>query len=86
MTLGWRGVGMSPEESLRLARQHIAFIEGQLEEAESRYDRMAVEAFKYRNDAKRLEYAVRDHQRACLKAPELWHVANGFLWGVLDGK
>lgn len=74
---------MSPEESLGLARKHIAFLEGQLEEAESRYDRMAVDAFKYRNDAKKWEYAIRDHQRACVKNPDAVHVANGFLWGML---
>lgn len=70
-------------DDMSLARKRIEFLERQLSEAESRYDRMAIEAFKYRNEAKMFEYAIRDHQRACLKNPTALHVANDFLWGKL---
>lgn len=66
-----------------LARKRIEFLEHQLSEAESRYDKMAIEAFKYRNEARAYEYAIRDHQRACMNNPDGLHVANEFLWGKL---
>lgn len=70
-------------DDMILARKKIEFLERQLSEAESRYDKMAIEAFKYRNEARKYEYAIRDHQRACLKNPTALHVANDFLWGKL---
>ena len=66
-----------------LARKRIEFLERQLSESESRYDKMALDAFRYRNEARKYEYAIRDHQRACIKNPDGLHVANEYLWNKL---
>jgi hypothetical protein len=76
---------MTAEESLRLARLHIDYLERMLDEAELRYDRMSREGWEYRNLAKKLEFAIRDHKERVLMYGPSQPAANEQLWGVLDG-
>ena len=72
---------------MALARKHIAFLEGQVADAEARYDKMAREAYDYRNSSKRLEYAIRDHRYTVLHNPGKHDIighANETLWSRLN--
>jgi hypothetical protein len=71
---------MTAEESLRLARLHIDYLERMLDEADARYDNMAMECWDYRNDARRLEFAIRDHKERVLMYPPSQPAANEELW------
>jgi hypothetical protein len=71
---------MTVEESLRLARLHIDYLERMLDEADSRYDKMSRECWDYRNIARRLEFAIRDHKERVLMYPPSQPSANEELW------
>jgi hypothetical protein len=78
---------MNSEETLDLARKRIAFLEGQVADADARYDKMAREAYTYRNETKRLDYAIRDHRYTVLHNPGKHDIianANEILWSKLN--
>jgi hypothetical protein len=72
---------MTGEESLRLARQRIEYLERMLAEADERYDRMAKQSWEYRNDARRLEFAIKNHRERVLSKPSCQTAENERLWG-----
>jgi hypothetical protein len=77
---------MTVEESLRLARLHIAYLERMLDEAEIRYDKTLRECWEHRNEARRLYFAIRDHKERVLAYPPSQDAANDTLWRKGDGE
>lgn len=71
------------DNRLEHAQDHIEFLNRQLDDLERRYHDLSVEVFKYRNEAKKYEYAIRDHKLLCETYPDSLETANHFLWDKL---
>jgi hypothetical protein len=71
---------MTAEESLRLARLHIEYLERMLDEADARYAEIEVQCWEYRNHASSLEFSIRKHKESVVARPASQSAANEELW------